>query len=720
MLIRILNYICLLSLVVIAGCGGSSLKVDVIVQGEGLIVSDPKGIECGSDSTLCSADIDGSSVTLTAIPPSDASYVFSRWEGSCTGTLSSCEVSENANITAIFVPADGASNLPSKPRGLSVSAMSSKLFLIRWSAATDLVTPQPELQYRIYLSEDVGDITNQANVVAIIQGSEAQNYSHDLDVFVTGVVSVSGSYSIAMTALDSDGFESEPTILSNLSLMEKDLKLVGGIILVVSDEAGLPEPNIEEAGGKSVYTYTEVSSASIPNLGDYIAQSVEEQGIQFYEILKVNQISGSGFSAEPVPISEITTTPVISSSSIKVSVDQDQEKSSTDGVQINNQSSGVRVSPDSVDCGSNQDISKVSITAEKGLAEPQLEFKFGSLDSDGCSRFPDLCDNEGDYFRLIVEASPRLIAKMNLNGGECFHSETIVDSFDKDYLDFKVIEGALKGLRIRPGKVRLHGNIVYMLDATAESKVDLSTELKVTGLGFVADLEAEKEPILDMLTPNFSVKPSVNASGSLNYSVTAAPSFTIEMDGKFAGLEYGGTFETTFDGEVSARSISNITPTDVYLDTYSLDASQKYVHTLTPTILIVGFDAFTDEIAYESEQPVPIFGLPSTRNVAFAETNADDETCLITYQYVDGANNPLEQSPFEHYLLFEDLSEIPLGTPVSVTKADGVTSYAYEFSQSDLYNNYISIAKDKAYKRIAKGESLIGETVVDNTEFKKF
>jgi hypothetical protein len=69
-------------------------------QGNGRVVSEPEGIDCGSD---CSEDyLSDASVTLTAIP--DPGESFQGWSGACTGTDPTCELqmTEWRSVSATF------------------------------------------------------------------------------------------------------------------------------------------------------------------------------------------------------------------------------------------------------------------------------------------------------------------------------------------------------------------------------------------------------------------------------------------------------------------------------------------------------------------------------------------------------------------------------------------------------------------------------------------
>jgi len=111
--------LCALSLLILAGCGGSKtttpvtstspttylLTVTAPASGAGTITSSPAGISC--PGTSCSASFAANTqVTLTAKPGTN--YTFGSWSGSCTGT-STCiiRLTAAASVSATFNAAAG-------------------------------------------------------------------------------------------------------------------------------------------------------------------------------------------------------------------------------------------------------------------------------------------------------------------------------------------------------------------------------------------------------------------------------------------------------------------------------------------------------------------------------------------------------------------------------------------------------------------------------------
>lgn len=103
----------LLSVVLLSACGGGGSDVPVPpapgvrsltinLSGNGLVGSQPDGINCGSD---CMADFaDGTVVTLTATPGSRQQ--LAGWSGACTGAALTCTVTmtEARTVGASFTP----------------------------------------------------------------------------------------------------------------------------------------------------------------------------------------------------------------------------------------------------------------------------------------------------------------------------------------------------------------------------------------------------------------------------------------------------------------------------------------------------------------------------------------------------------------------------------------------------------------------------------------
>lgn len=80
------------------GGGGSTTSnptLKVSTSNPGTVTSNVGGINCG---TVCSATVAPNTVvTLTAIPP--AGLTFAGWSGACIGTISTCTVNVNANLS---------------------------------------------------------------------------------------------------------------------------------------------------------------------------------------------------------------------------------------------------------------------------------------------------------------------------------------------------------------------------------------------------------------------------------------------------------------------------------------------------------------------------------------------------------------------------------------------------------------------------------------------
>jgi phospholipase C len=115
------------------------LQLTITATGAGTITSVPAGINCPQ---MCSAKFDsGTQVRLTESP--GTAFSFSGWGGECSGTLSTCEVTLNANssVTATFAALSaqqvqltitntgaGAGTVTSEPAGINCPETCSAIF----------------------------------------------------------------------------------------------------------------------------------------------------------------------------------------------------------------------------------------------------------------------------------------------------------------------------------------------------------------------------------------------------------------------------------------------------------------------------------------------------------------------------------------------------------------------------------------------------------------
>jgi hypothetical protein len=97
-------------------------------NGRGTVISNPAGINCGSD---CSESfVEGTAVTLTAV--SGGSSTFAGWFGACTGKGPCVVIMDAAKIvTARFARALGPP-VPSAPTSLTATAISQQQVLLTW------------------------------------------------------------------------------------------------------------------------------------------------------------------------------------------------------------------------------------------------------------------------------------------------------------------------------------------------------------------------------------------------------------------------------------------------------------------------------------------------------------------------------------------------------------------------------------------------------------
>lgn len=240
--------------------------------------------------------------------------------------ISGCGVGEELKVSAEgegfvtsspvgILSADIPKNLPAKSNGLSVSAMSPSVFLVQWKAPQDYTSARENLRYKLYVSTDEARLLADASLVTLINGSQEENYSYDLDVDALGLLSSDAKYHVALIAVDDNGYKSKASIATELELMTEELRLRTDIVIQAAEELGLPAPTVFSAGDELEYVYSNVPlTISVP-MGSYIAQPVKADGVEYHELLRVITVTNDGFRAIEVPIFEVMATPYMLSGS---------------------------------------------------------------------------------------------------------------------------------------------------------------------------------------------------------------------------------------------------------------------------------------------------------------------------------------------------------------------------------------------------------------------
>jgi hypothetical protein len=718
----------------VSGCGGGE-ELTVTVEGEGLVTSSPAGILCGLGNSQCSAKFTQSPVTITAMPRDDGRTSFFRWRGDCTGDTPVCSLTKASVVTAEFISADLANEIPTKPASVKASAMGSTVFLVQWKASQDATTPRENLKYKLYVSTEQASLFADANIVATIKGTREEAYSYELDVNALGLLSPGASYHVAIIAVDDDGYESKASTVSNLELISEELQLRADVIIQAAEELGLSAPTKIATGEDIEYVYANVPGAINVPVGSYVAQLVTEDGVEYHELLKVVAVTSGGIRTIVAPLIDVMATPYTLSGNS--AFDDDDRIESEAPKQIQVLPAGEPYNPDvdastgsvlevqsvppnegqalvplsTAPCASPENMGKVSLSADAGMKK-SLHYRIKVFSETTCSH-PDLCSNSENFVRFSADINGAARASINLSGGECYRSEIVKNLTDDNLLDIKLVDK----FRLRGAKFRVSSGVRYLLQGQAKSDVELGDRYSIDQLGFTVDVRSSGVDF-KMKDPIVKTQPIMQLNGDVEYSLEVGPFVKMDIDFKAVGLEYEGKLSSVVTGQTVVKSLSELNPQEIYVDTYDMSLSSNYVHSLSPTVVVVAVESFKDVVAYQSEK-IPLFSLPDSAGGATAESFQDNKMCRITYQYKDGTNNPLKASPLDHYLLFEDSTEVSLGAPVSIKRVDDITEFTYELAQDELYQKYVSRAKNTRYKRIAAGESTIGETVVDNTDWSK-
>lgn len=85
------------------------LTIDAYDPSDGVVTSEPAGIDCGLSYTACSADFSPNQVVTLSAVPTSGGYIFLGWSGDPDCTDGIVTMSADAYCTAIFDLCDSAS-----------------------------------------------------------------------------------------------------------------------------------------------------------------------------------------------------------------------------------------------------------------------------------------------------------------------------------------------------------------------------------------------------------------------------------------------------------------------------------------------------------------------------------------------------------------------------------------------------------------------------------
>ena len=196
---------------------GAGLQVSV--NGNGRVTSEPGGINCGSDCTQNYAL--GTAVTLSATP--DPGYQFSNWTGDCSSTNCNLTMSQDRQVTAVFTalpeftltvtqPANGF--ITSSPAGINCATDCTQSF---YQGQEVTLTATPDSGYR--LDSWSGDCSGGGNCVLTMNSNQEAGASFvevpDQDLTIADM----GTHTIA----HGNQFTFQPSISGNHTICRKDL-----------------------------------------------------------------------------------------------------------------------------------------------------------------------------------------------------------------------------------------------------------------------------------------------------------------------------------------------------------------------------------------------------------------------------------------------------------------------------------------------------------------
>jgi photosystem II stability/assembly factor-like uncharacterized protein len=183
-----------------------SLNVSKSGMGDGIVTSDPSGIDCGS---ACTASYDlGTGVTLTAIPSSGSA--FSGWSGACSGTVD-CVVtmdSGNKSVTATFsLQGQPGVNISIAPESLNFGTIN----VGQSTKQTITITNQADSSSTL-----VGSVGTLSAPFSVVSGGGAFNLAAGQSVTVTVqfLPTTAGSASVTLSIAHNATNQSNPASIS--------------------------------------------------------------------------------------------------------------------------------------------------------------------------------------------------------------------------------------------------------------------------------------------------------------------------------------------------------------------------------------------------------------------------------------------------------------------------------------------------------------------------
>ncbi len=192
-----------------SGCGGSSggptLEIEIV--GQGRVVSDPEGIDCGTE---CEAGFpDGTQVSLTAVPA--PGHKFVGWSGGCQGAEAcALTLSSDVQVTAAFEPFRilFASSLPLGGNGGSSDSKAANIWVVNADGSglkpITLLTADEAANFDHQWSPDNSRIVFVSN--RALNGSDSLNLNGTLNIWV---MDFDGSNPKPLTQLTANGADAQ-------------------------------------------------------------------------------------------------------------------------------------------------------------------------------------------------------------------------------------------------------------------------------------------------------------------------------------------------------------------------------------------------------------------------------------------------------------------------------------------------------------------------------
>lgn len=686
------------------GCEPTAPEISVSINGNGKVTSQPEGINCSLTDNQCSYMFEQQeAIILTAQP--DPGYVFTGWQGDCSG-IEACEFvySKGMEISASFTMEGGDIISPTRVLGV-LNVVDSTELSIGWDPSSDDTTGPDQLTYKVFLSENKENLTDEANLVEQLAGNE-DLYIEILDAQPDTL------YFATVIAVDESLNESTPIISSARTPLETP-SMRDDVITYAADEQDWGIPTHSEDTG--LYTFNFSSEVTAPEIGNFIAIPVEDldETYDLTAVLSVETESGTTIvTARPALLFEISDD-IKFSGSIDMTANQGTIKLTTPEAQELAKKKASKNLPypekfaNAENIGNSQSLIKanndpVALIPAAVLPEPDpgcntqptteldfdayatpdliLDFNFSAAGMGICpeevkNEDGDCPDSQENFVLVKGNISLDSHAKISLENQECVHQkysqEIASDSFNfKKWKWLKKLKKVplvgKKLLTLRPQlkfQYELNTHLVYSGTAKSDIETAANVHYGINDIEFgVKNLLNSADQIFQIGNTEHSASASADLKGDLDFDIYVIPSleFTLDAFGQIE-IEWIGDVQVKKFGLISTSTPDPLFPLDIYFEQYILGANITCYDSLFVDVGIFGLVPFFGDFVnqeYENQEFCDteneiFYAMPFFQSSRPAGQGQDNGTnyLISEYLYTNPPLNPVDWSTAEYGIM---------------------------------------------------------------------